>query len=99
VAGAALLAATALVGPALTSAGVARSSGGAIVAVADVAPAPAEILATPSPRLSGGTLPPILPPAGLPTAPPPDAIKPVEPQAGPGSHHLEPVGTRHDGGA
>jgi hypothetical protein len=42
---------------------------------------PAPVVATPSPAKSPGSLPPLLPPEGLPTAPPPDAIKPVVPQA------------------
>ena len=43
--------------------------------------APSAVVATPSPAKSPGSLPPLLPPEGLPTAPPPDAIKPVVPQA------------------
>jgi hypothetical protein len=100
---AAVLCAASAFGPLLTRAEAVRTAGAIESApgapAADVAPPPAEIIATPSPRISGGKLPPILPPAGLPTAPPPDAIKPVEPQAGPGMHDLEPVGTRHNGGA
>lgn len=42
---------------------------------------PPVVVATPSPAKSPGSLPPLLPPEGLPTAPPPDAIKPVVPQA------------------
>lgn len=42
---------------------------------------PPPVVATPSPAKSPGSLPPLLPPEGLPTAPPPDAIKPVVPQA------------------
>lgn len=42
---------------------------------------PPAVVATPSPANSPGSLPPLLPPEGLPTAPPPDAIKPVVPQA------------------
>ena len=42
---------------------------------------PPAVVATPSPAKSPGSLPPLLPPEGLPTAPPPDAIKPVVPQA------------------
>ncbi len=44
---------------------------------------PPAVVATPSPGpgKSPGSLPPLLPPEGLPTAPPPDAIKPVVPQA------------------
>jgi hypothetical protein len=51
---------------------------------------PAEVAASPSPVKSPG-LAPLLPPAGLPTAPPPDSIKPVEPQAGPDSRELAPA--------
>jgi len=91
VAGAVLYTAGALLDPMLPSAA-------ALADAEAVDVASAETVATPIPRPSGGTLPPLLPPAGLPTAPPPDAIKPVEPQAGPGHPELEPVDTRHDGG-
>ena len=49
---------------------------------------PPAAVATPSPAKSPGSLPPLLPPEGLPTAPPPDAIKPVVPQA----HGGDPAG-------
>lgn len=42
---------------------------------------PPTVVATPNAAKSPGSLPPLLPPEGLPTAPPPDAIKPVVPQA------------------
>jgi len=50
------------------------------LAVADVPTPPAPSVAAPTPQRSPGA-PPLLPPEGLPTAPPPDAIKPVEPRA------------------
>lgn len=56
-----------------------------LVLAADPAPTlevtPPAVAETPSPAKSPGSLPPLLPPEGLPTAPPPDAIKPVVPQA------------------
>ena len=58
---------------------------------------PAEVVATPRPARSG-SLVPLLPPAGLPTAPPPDAIKPVVPQAGADRLDLKPVDTSPGGG-
>ena len=57
-------------------------------AVDVVSPRPA---VTPSPIRSGGSLAPVLPPEGLPTAPPPDAIKPVVPQARIDGRDLEPA--------
>jgi hypothetical protein len=56
----------------------AGTMGGSAHAVESLSPSPG---VTPSPIGSGGSLAPVLPPEGLPTAPPPDAIKPVVPQA------------------
>ena len=61
----------------------------------DTVPSPA---VTPSPMKSGGSLAPVLPPEGLPTAPPPDAIKPVVPQARIDTPELEPAAARPHGG-
>jgi hypothetical protein len=52
---------------------------------------------TPSPLKSGGSLAPVLPPEGLPTAPPPHAIKPVVPQARIDGRELEPAAARPQG--
>lgn len=52
---------------------------------------PPAVVATPSPALSPpASAAPLLPPEGLPTAPPPDSIKPVEPRADP-AVEMEPT--------
>lgn len=66
-------------------------------AVADVASPSAPPPAIPSPLRSPGNelkapgAAPLLPPAGLPTAPPPDAIKPIEPKAEPAQPKADPA--------
>ncbi len=66
------------------------------IAAADVPSPSAPAAEVPSPRMSPGVLSspgkaPLLPPEGLPTAPPPDAIKPIEPQAEPKAPKPDPV--------
>jgi hypothetical protein len=80
----------------LCAAGTLWQTTGTAGAVDVISPAPR---VTPSPLKSEGSLAPLLPPEGLPTAPPPDAIKPVEPQAGPDRRQLEPVAGHPDRGA
>ena len=84
-----------VVASALCATGTLLQMTGPACAVDVISPAPA---VTPSPTRSGGSLAPVLPPEGLPTAPPPDAIKPVEPQAGPDHHELEPVAAGRERG-
>jgi hypothetical protein len=74
----------------------------AAVAVADIASPGAPPAAVPSPLKSPADLrspgkAPLLPPEGLPTAPPPDAIKPVEPQAEPAAPKPDPAAANADG--
>jgi hypothetical protein len=71
------------------------------VAMTDVASPSAPPAGVPSPLKSPDDLhspgkAPLLPPEGLPTAPPPDAIKPVEPQAEPAAPKADPAAADGD---
>jgi hypothetical protein len=68
--------------------------GRSVHAVESISPSPG---VTPSPLRSGGSLAPVLPPEGLPTAPPPDAIKPVVPQARIDAPEVEPAAAKGGG--
>ena len=74
----------------LLASGVGVHAEDTLLAVADPTSPSAPPLAIPSPAISPG-MKPLLPPEGLPTAPPPDQIKPIEPRGKPADPKTDPA--------